>query len=103
MPYTSPDQTVSRLHGRIWEEDHCYWIEDLNSLRGTLVNGIEIRHAESGIAIGLDVDATAVDPLPLECADDAKARRLKMVYDLPFQFATRTTLESSCWQSWTNW
>ncbi len=138
----SPDQRVSRLHGRIWEEDNCYWIEDLNSSRGTQLNGIEIkgrgkqqlqpddsilvgqttlnvefgvthgaahgtnyleqgtfllpekRHAESGMAISLDVDATGVDPVPLECAGDAKARRLKMVYDLPFQFATKTTLES---------
>ena len=138
----SPDQRVSRLHGRIWEEDHRYWIEDLNSSRGTQLNGIEIkgrgkqqlepndsilvgqttlsvvfgathgaargtnyldqgtfllpekRHAESGMAIALDVDATAVDPVPIECAGDIKAPRLKMVYDLPFQFATKTTLES---------
>ena len=39
----SPDQKVSRLHGRIWEEDGLCWIEDLNSSRGTLLNGIEIK------------------------------------------------------------
>jgi adenylate cyclase len=138
----SPDQRVSRLHGRIWEEDNLCWIEDLNSSRGTQVNGVEIngkgrqqlqpedsilagqttlrvelaethgvprktsyleqgtfllpekRHAESGVAIAQDVDATAVDPVPVECVEDAAARRLKMVCDLPFQFATKTTLES---------
>ena len=39
----SPDQRVSRLHGRIWEEDDLCWIEDLNSTRGTLLNGVEIK------------------------------------------------------------
>ncbi len=138
----SPDQRVSRLHGRIWEEEGLCWVEDLNSSRGTQVNGIEIKgrgkrqlqdsdvilagqttlrielveaqgtaertqyleqgtfllpenqHAESGLAIAKDVDATAVDPLPVECAEDATAQRLKMLCDLPFQFATKTTLES---------
>ena len=37
----SPDQEVSRLHGRIWEEECLFWIEDLNSSRGTQLNGIE--------------------------------------------------------------
>src|ERR1700739_4239296 len=39
----SPDQRVSRLHGRIWEEDGTCWIEDLNSSRGTQLNGVEIK------------------------------------------------------------
>jgi adenylate cyclase len=138
----SPDQRVSRLHGRIWEEEGLCWVEDLNSSRGTQVNGTEIkgrgkrqlqasdvilagqttlrvelletqataqgtkyleegtfllpenRHAESGMAIAKDVDATAVGPLPLECVEDATAQRLKMVCDLPFQFATKAALES---------
>ncbi len=138
----SPDPRVSRIHGRIWEEDGLYWIEDLNSTRGTQLNGVEIKrrgkqqlrtndavvvgqtilrvesaeadslprqtnylehgtlllpekhHAESGVAIAKDVDATAVEPVPFECSGDATARRLKMVCDLPFQFATKTTLES---------
>ena len=51
-------------------------------------------HAESGVAIAKDVDATAVEHLPLESAGDAAARRLKMVCDLPFLFATRTSLET---------
>jgi adenylate cyclase len=138
----SPDQRVSRLHGRIWEENGLYWVEDLNSFRGTQLNGVEIKgrgkqqlnpgdtvlagqttlrlelsdsrrvlsqtsylehgtfllpeqhHAESSVAIAKDVDATAVEPVPLDCASDATARRLKMVCDLPFQFATKTTLEA---------
>ena len=137
----SPDQKVSRLHGRIWEEDGLCWIEDLNSSRGTLLNGIEIKGrgkqqlrdddsavvgqttlrvdfgemrsaggtnylehgtilspekhpTESGVAIGKDLDATAVAPVPIDAAENPSARRLKMVCDLPFQFATKTKLES---------
>ena len=137
----SPDQRVSRLHGRIWEEGGFCWVEDLNSSRGTLLNGVEIKglgkqrfgpadsvvagqttmrveigelletnqtsyldqgtillpekhHAASGVAIDKDLDATAVEPVPLDGTEDLHARRLKMVCDLPFQFATKTKLES---------
>jgi adenylate cyclase len=138
----SPDQRVSRTHGRIWEEEGRWWIEDLNSAGGTKVNGVEIkgrgiqqlhpsdsivvgettlrvevgesrstprrtsylengtillpekRRDESGVAIAKDVDANAVEPVPPECAGDAAALRLKMVCDLPFHFATKTTLET---------
>src|SRR5450432_1574254 len=41
----SPDQRVSRVHGRIWEEQENFWIEDLNSSRGTQLNGREIKGA----------------------------------------------------------
>jgi adenylate cyclase len=138
----SPDQRVSRLHGRIWQEDSFYWVEDLNSSRGTQLNGTEIkgrgrqrlqpedlivagqttlhlditeaketsqktsylergtlllpekRHAESGVAISKDVDATAVSPVAIAGDGDESARRLRMVCDLPFQFVTKTDLES---------
>jgi adenylate cyclase len=139
----SPDQRVSRMHGRIWEESGLYWIEDLNSSRGTQVNGVEIKgkgkqqlrphdaivagqtslrvdfddskrlagqtnylehgtfllpekcHTESGVAIAKDVDTTAVEPiLPPERGGDNSARRFKMVCDLPFHLATKTTLET---------
>jgi adenylate cyclase len=39
----SPDQKVSRLHGRIWQDNGSFWIEDLNSGRGTLLNNVEIK------------------------------------------------------------
>src|SRR5271168_5259740 len=138
----SPDQRVSRLHGRIWEENGQHWIEDLNSSRGTLLNGVEIKGsgrrplrpedsvvvgqttlrveldelqsaatnylengtillpekhpATAGVAIAKDVDATAVQSMevPPDCAEDSASRRLKMVCDLPFQFATKLKLES---------
>jgi adenylate cyclase len=137
----SPDQKVSRLHGRIWEEAGSCWVEDLNSSRGTLLNGNEIkgrgkqllkpgdsilvgrttlrvgfdnvaesrktnyleqgtfllgekRHDESGVAIAKDVDATEVDPVPSDGVEDALAKRLRMVCELPFQFAIHTTLKS---------
>jgi adenylate cyclase len=139
----TPDQRVSRLHGRIWEDEGLFWIEDLDSSRGTQLNGVEIkgrgkqqlhpndsivvgqtilrvdfgdgtalsnrtnylengtlllpekRHAESGVAIARDIDASGVEAvLPSECAEGAAARRLKMVCDLPFHFATKTGLET---------
>ena len=139
----SPDQRVSRIHGKVWEENGSYWIEDLNSSRGTRINGVEIKergkqqlhpddsvvvgqtilkidfaeskislqktnyleqgtfllpekhHTDSGVAIAEDIDATAVDPITAsEGTGDAAAKRLKMVCDLPFHFATKTTLES---------
>jgi adenylate cyclase len=138
----SPDQRISRVHGRIWEEAGTFWIEDLNSSRGTRLNGHEIkgagkrplkpedsilvgqttlkidftepvgladetnylehgtcllrekRHSESGVAIDKDIDATAVDTVPPSSAEDPSAHRLKMVCDLPFRLATKTTLET---------
>jgi adenylate cyclase len=39
----TPDQRVSRLHARIWEANGACWIEDLNSSRGTSLNGIQIK------------------------------------------------------------
>ena len=33
------DPKVSRRHARIWLEDDDYWLEDLESRRGTFVNG----------------------------------------------------------------
>jgi adenylate cyclase len=41
----SPDKTVSRPHAIVLAEEGRYWIEDLNSTRGTLVNGGEIKGA----------------------------------------------------------
>lgn len=138
----SPDQRISRVHGRIWEEAGSFWIEDLNSSRGTRLNGHEIkgagkqplkpedsilvgqttlkidftealgladetnylehgtcllpekRHSESGVAIDKDIDATAIDTVLPEQAEDPSARRLKMVCGLPFLLATKTSFET---------
>jgi adenylate cyclase len=139
----SPDSRVSRMHGRIWEEDGLFWVEDLNSSRGTLLNGVEIkgrgrqqlrandsivagqttlrleisdnagiarqtnylengtlllpekRDKDSGFAIAKDVDATAIEAaLPCEDNGGTAARQLKLVCDLPFHFATKTTLDT---------
>src|SRR5205085_9417026 len=39
----SPALTVSRPHARIWLSEGQYWIEDLDSKRGTQINGHEIK------------------------------------------------------------
>ncbi len=41
----SQDTNVSRRHARIWQQGGAYWIEDLGSKGGTLLNGIEIKGA----------------------------------------------------------
>ena len=35
-----PDKNVSRRHARLWRDADGYWIEDLNSQLGVLVNGV---------------------------------------------------------------
>lgn len=39
----TPDTKASRPHARIWTEYKTYWVEDLNSVRGTRLNGVEIK------------------------------------------------------------
>jgi adenylate cyclase len=138
----SPDQKVSRLHARIWREDGLYWIDDLESTRGTKLNDVEIKrkgkqqlqpgdvltvgdttlrlevlddladvnrtnylemgrnvppetsHAASGIDIAQDVDATVFAAPRVEGSGGELARRLRMVYDLPLQFAAKAKLET---------
>src|SRR5271165_2922147 len=55
----TPDQRVSRLHGRIWKDEGLFWIEDLASSRGTQLNGLEIKgrgkqqlHLDDSIVVG---------------------------------------------------
>ncbi len=38
----SPDQKVSRVHGRIWHERGSYWLEDLGSTHGIRLNGEQL-------------------------------------------------------------
>jgi adenylate cyclase len=140
----TPDQRVSRIHGRIWKEEGLFWIEDLDSSRGTQLNGVEIKgrgkqqlraddsivvgetvllvafgdrkalsdqtnylehgtillpekphSTKSGVVVAKDIDAIDVEAvLPSGCAGDAAARRFKLVCDLPFQFASKTKLET---------
>ena len=39
-----PDNMVSRAHARISERNGQFWIEDLASKYGTLVNGVPQKH-----------------------------------------------------------
>jgi adenylate cyclase len=137
----SPDQKVSRVHGRIWEQGGIYWIEDLNSTRGTRLNGVEIkahekqqfrpgdlilvgettlrvelsrvqgslkqtnyleqgtvllpetRHAESAVHIAEDVSTAFVEAVRVKGVGEEAAHRLKVICDLPLQFAGKTQLE----------
>jgi adenylate cyclase len=74
----SPDKTVSRPHATISQDGTRYWIEDLNSSRGTLVNGEEIkgmgpRRLEPGdaVQIGDTSLVLAVAPATSASAGDA--------------------------------
>jgi pSer/pThr/pTyr-binding forkhead associated (FHA) protein len=51
------DPTVSRLHARLFQDQGTYFLEDLQSMHGTEVDGVKITgkttlHPESGILIG---------------------------------------------------
>jgi adenylate cyclase len=136
----SPDQSVSRLHGRIWQAGGSCWIEDLNSSRGTFLNGNEIkgrgkqtlrpndtilvgqtrlrvepyqghnpeqtyylehgvfllperRGGESQIAASKEVDPTSADSFGFTDFENVSLRRLQRICCLPFQLATRTTID----------
>lgn len=65
----SPDQKVSRLHGRISEVGGRYWIEDLNSSRGTKLNGIEIKRQDKQELLAGDLIVVGETTLRLESLD----------------------------------
>ena len=46
-----PDEKVSRKHFKIWQQQGGYWIKDLQSKHGTLVDNEEIREKESGVPL----------------------------------------------------
>lgn len=37
---------ISRLHARLWKEEGCYYVEDLNSRNGTFINGERLQANE---------------------------------------------------------
>ncbi|MBM4086089.1 MAG: FHA domain-containing protein, partial [Planctomycetes bacterium] len=43
-----PDPTVSRLHARIVRDGEVYWIEDMKSASGVIVNGKHVRKVALG-------------------------------------------------------
>ncbi len=138
----TPDQRVSRLHARIWEAHGVCWIEDLNSSRGTFINGVDIKGrgkqevpADATVVIGQttlrielsesrdairktkylelgtvllpekhpdeysdavvhDLDATDVSLVTAQKGVDAASQLFKMVCELPFQLATKLTMDS---------
>ena len=60
-----PDNTVSRLHARIFEEDGKLYILDLGSTNGTYLNGISINQEEKFL---------------LEAGDELKIGKTEFVY-----------------------
>jgi len=128
-----PDQAVSRPHARIWVEGGKYWIEDLNSLRGTLIGeeniqgkgrrqlhpGDTVRIGDTILRVQIPLEGTADHatplalaaptrpPLEIAAALDASlppsmtvetptpemARRLALLYELPFHFAAEKGLD----------
>jgi adenylate cyclase len=76
-----PDRSVSRPHARIWVEEGRYWIEDLDSLRGTLVSGEEIKgkgkrqlHAGDVVRVGDTMLWVEVPPEPTRPLGAAPAK-----------------------------
>jgi adenylate cyclase len=69
----SPDQKVSRLHARIWQEDGRYWIEDLDSTRGTMLNAVEVKKKGKQQLQPGDVLTVGETTLRLDSLDDLAA------------------------------
>src|SRR5271166_777863 len=74
----TPDQGVSRPHARIWAENDQYWIEDLNSINGTTVDGKPIKGKgriplEPGLLVRISETTLKLDP-PAEIADLTRTR-----------------------------
>ena len=81
----SPDLAVSRRHARLWSENGNYWIEDLGSRTGTLLNNAEIKGAgkqrltpSDVLEIGntklrLEADAEAAPQAPAAQSDPVAA------------------------------
>ena len=83
----TPDEKVSRPHARVWVEDGQYWIEDLNSRRGTRVNGEEIKgegkrrlHPNDSIQIGETVLQVAT-PTARVVSPPSESTDLEMLAD----------------------
>jgi pSer/pThr/pTyr-binding forkhead associated (FHA) protein len=63
----SPDTTVSRLHARIWSKNGQFWVEDVGSTYGTLVNGEKLKgkiQVRSDDSIVIGETTLKVDDLP---------------------------------------
>jgi adenylate cyclase len=74
----TPDQGVSRPHARIWDESEQYWIEDLNSINGTSVDGKPIKGKgkillKPGLSIRIS-ETTLQLELPAESVDLGRTR-----------------------------
>ena len=74
----TPDKTVSRPHAAISQEGQRYWIEDLNSSRGTLVNGEEIkgmgrRRLEPGDAVQIGDTSLVLESAERAAPADSEA------------------------------
>jgi adenylate cyclase len=116
----TPDMTVSRPHAVLIAEGASYWIEDLGSTRGTLLNGREIkglgRHPiRPGDAVQIGVTVLHLEPTDTSTLGgditqmmDANAflfpgkeepseemgRRLALLYDLPLQLSGEGRLDT---------
>ena len=66
-----PDEKVSRKHFKIWQQQGGYWIKDLQSKHGTLVDNEEIREKENGVPLNTSshvrIGETILRLEPLDC------------------------------------
>lgn len=117
------DRGVSHKHARIWLEEGRYWIEDLGSRNGTLINGEHIQDTgcrslqeadviqvgdttlriemkqepaktEESSNITLTLDARKSIYSIDESGHGEAERRLAILYELPLQFGGEVQLDS---------
>ena len=76
------------MHGRIWEENGLYWVEDLNSFRGTQLNGVEIKGRGKRSSIRRHWPLAGQTTLRIELSD---SRRVLFPNQLPSNTAFSPT------------
>ena len=59
-----PDKNVSRRHARLWREDNTYWVEDLGSQLGVLVNGLRRKKQQLKFGDRIQIGKTVLQIAP---------------------------------------
>jgi adenylate cyclase len=79
------DRWVSHRHARIWVTNGQYWIEDLGSRNGTLINGAAIqrkatRNLQTGDVITIGETVVRVD-IPTELPKGEESSNITLTFD----------------------
>lgn len=118
----SPDETVSRRHARLWEQNGNWFVEDLGSLHGVMLEGkaiagpvvlahgsrlqlgntwlqiylpsdpLETGRSKDPLQVQEQVDSTDIHFLSGQALETGWQQRLALLLDLPLQFGSQADL-----------